>query len=208
MPRRYRMTSRREDRARTRARIVASAVELHAARGVGATSWDDIAAAAGVNRATVYRHFPGLGDLIPACARTAFEAIDLPAPEVLRAQLADLADPIERMRRVVLESCACYERGAGWLRAARREADLIPALAEVNARITAGIVTLLDVALEGRAVRPEARTLLIVLGDYPFWQQLVDAGISRRAVPGLITDLMIAALSAAPRGGGERDERR
>jgi AcrR family transcriptional regulator len=184
------MKARAEVERETRHRIVTAAVALHERQGIAATSWDDLAAAAAVNRATVYRHFRGLGELIPACARQAFEAIDLPSRSEIEAQLGDLADPRERLARIVGESCVCYERGAGWLRAARREADLIPALADTNRRIGEGVATLVDVALAGCRLHAEARTVLVVLADYPFWQQLIDAGVARADAPRLITRLM------------------
>ena len=184
------MKARAEVERGTRQRIVTAAVALHERQGIAATSWDDLASAADVNRATVYRHFRGLRELIPACARQAFEAIDLPSRSEIEAQLVDLSDPRERLARIVGESCACYERGAGWLRAARREADLIPALADVNRRIQDGVATLVDAALAGHRLDAEARTVLIVLADYPFWQQLIDAGLARADAPRLISRLM------------------
>lgn len=188
-PRRYRMLRRLESRRETRERIVEAAVRLHHEQGVAATTWDDLARVAGVNRATVYRHFGGLDELIPACARAAFETIDLPDRAVIEAQLADLADPAGRLERIIRESCACYERGGDWLRAARRESDLIPALADVNRRIHEGVESLIDVALGASAPHAEWRVALGVLVDYPFWQQLVDAGVRRADAPGVITRL-------------------
>lgn len=201
-PRRYRMSRRAESGLRTRERIVAAAVGLHEHQGVGSTSWDDVAAAAGVNRATVYRHFRGLDELIPACARQAFEAIDLPSRAEIEADLGELRDPRMRLDRIVRESCACYERGAGWLRAARREADLIPALADVNRRIHDGVAVLVEVALAGCTPDPRALTAIAVLVDYPFWQQLVDAGVAPHDAPGIITRL---TDNLVPPTGGSHD---
>ena len=180
--------------ADTRQRIARAAVELHATRGIAATSWDEIAAAAGVNRATVYRHFPSPAELVPACARLAFEAIDLPSAADLAAAFADLPDARSRLERIVAESCACFERGADWLRAARREGDLLPAAAEVNRRVSAGAAALVEAALAGSPVTLESRRLLAVLIDFPFWLQLTDAGIHRAAAPAFIGRLVRAVL--------------
>jgi AcrR family transcriptional regulator len=188
-PRTYRMDRRAAAVKRTRDRIVAAAVKLHAAGGVRATTWDDVAAAARVDRATVYRHFPSLAELVPACARTAFEAIDIPSRAELEAGFADIGDVQGRLERVIRESCACYERGAGWLRAAHREADLIPELARVNRRIQAGVRALVGVALEGERLTAPARLTLTTLIGYPFWQNLVDAGVPPKDAPAIITAL-------------------
>jgi AcrR family transcriptional regulator len=181
---------------RTRERIVAAAVKLHAARGVQATSWDDLAMAAGVNRTTVYRHFPRLEELIPACARSAFEAIDLPSRSELELRFRDLAGPEARLERVIRESCSCYERGAGWLRAARREADMMPELARVNRKIRAGVRALVDVALGAHPIAPSARTALETVVDYPFWQELIDSGIPPAQAPGIVSQLAKSLVKA------------
>ncbi len=49
----------RADAARNRRRILAAAEQLFAARGVGAVTMSEIAAAAGVGKATVFRRFTG-----------------------------------------------------------------------------------------------------------------------------------------------------
>jgi AcrR family transcriptional regulator len=47
----------RADAARNRLKVLAAAAELFAARGVAAVSMDDVAAAAGVGKGTLYRRF-------------------------------------------------------------------------------------------------------------------------------------------------------
>src|SRR3954454_3811127 len=47
----------RADAARNRRKVLAAAEELFAARGVAAISMDDVAAAAGVGKGTLYRRF-------------------------------------------------------------------------------------------------------------------------------------------------------
>ncbi|HEX2178420.1 MAG TPA: helix-turn-helix domain-containing protein [Actinomycetota bacterium] len=79
-PRRYQMQARSQAMAETRARIVRAATELHTERGNLATSWEEIAERAGVAPATVYRHFPSLVELIPACARSVFDVVAQPHP--------------------------------------------------------------------------------------------------------------------------------
>jgi AcrR family transcriptional regulator len=50
-------TGERADAVRNRARILAAAARLFGERGVGCTSMDDVAAAAGVGKGTVFRRF-------------------------------------------------------------------------------------------------------------------------------------------------------
>lgn len=180
----------------TRDRILSSAVALHATQGVVGTSWDDLARAASVNRATVYRHFPNLEALIPACARREFDAIDLPTKAEIEAQFADLAGVGERFERLVWQSCACFERGERWLRAAYREADLVPAMNRVRQQIDGDVATLVDVVLAGRRVPRSARATLRVLAGYPFWQQLIDSGVTRGQAPSVICGLIDDVVAA------------
>lgn len=86
MPRRYRTGERAVAVERTRERIVAAAKELHAERGVRLTSWEEIAERGGVAVATVYRHYPSLAELVPACAQSVFDVIRPPSFEQARAQ--------------------------------------------------------------------------------------------------------------------------
>src|SRR5918911_1074940 len=64
----YRQKVRAERQAETRQRIIEAAVSLHLERGPAQTSINAIAARAGVNRVTVYRHFPDARTLLEACS--------------------------------------------------------------------------------------------------------------------------------------------
>ena len=78
-PRKYEMTRRGAAVEQTRARIVAGTVAAHRELGIGATSWDEIARRAGVGVGTVYRHFPALDQLLPACGEVVARTLALPA---------------------------------------------------------------------------------------------------------------------------------
>jgi len=94
------MAAREQAVDATRRRIVDAAIALHARHGVLATNWEEIAERAGVSTATVYRHFPSLEELIPACARSAFEAgAQLPSPEQAATAFARL--PVEAQASVL-----------------------------------------------------------------------------------------------------------
>ena len=45
-------------------------------------------------------------------------------------------------------------------------------------------------------VGAKARRLLFVLCDFPFWKQLADRGVPRRAIPGTVIDLVRSVLDA------------
>ena len=67
-PRTYRKRQRAEAEARTRERITEAAVELHGSIGPAQTTISEVARRAGVQRATVYRHFPDETALFAACS--------------------------------------------------------------------------------------------------------------------------------------------
>ena len=66
--RKYELKQRAEAMADTRLRITEAAVELHGTIGPARTTVSAVAERAGVQRHTVYRHFPTEQDLFAACS--------------------------------------------------------------------------------------------------------------------------------------------
>ena len=195
MPRRYQMATRERAVQETRQRIIDAAISLHAQRGVIATNWEEIAEGAGVSTATVYRHFPSLGELVPACARTAFEAgASLPTPAQAAAAFAGLTRPAPRIERLIRESCRCYELGAGWLAAARRDAKSVPALDRAVRLQDRVLGVLIQTALGDAFVDAQTMSVIKALIDFPFWKALTDAGVAAEKVPRVINDLVRSRL--------------
>src|SRR3954469_5894750 len=62
----------------TRERIVESALDLHGSQGIGATTWPEIAARAGVPVESVEALFPTLDELARSCAQHFMESLQLP----------------------------------------------------------------------------------------------------------------------------------
>ena len=195
MPRRYQMATRERAVQETRQRIIDAAISLHAQRGVIATNWEEIAEGAGVSTATVYRQFPSLGELVPACARTAFEAgASLPTPAQAAAAFARLTRPAPRIERLIRESCRCYELGAGWLAAARRDAKSVPALDRAIRLQDRVLGVLIQAALGDRSVDAQTVQVIKALIDFPFWKALTDAGVVKEMAPAVIYDLVRSRL--------------
>ncbi len=172
-PRNYDMSKRAAAVARTKRRIVDATRELHTERGIAATSWDDIAARAGVGVGTVYRHFPTLDELVPACGAISMQVVALPDP-VDASSLFDGADtPAQRIERLVREAFAIYERGAPELRVVRNEPDVHPSISELGERLEASLAALVDAAGVAPADRPVVRAMI----DLGTWQALRDQGL-------------------------------
>ena len=193
-----------EDRVRTHERLIFRGKamlrswlwqHLHAQRGVIATNWEEIAERARVSTATVYRHFPSLGELVPACARTAFEAgASLPTLAQAAAAFAGLTRPAPRIERLIRESCRCYELGAGWLAAARRDAKSVPALDRAVRLQDRVLGVLIQAALGDAFVDAQTMSVIKALIDFPFWKALTDAGVATDKVPQVVNDLVRSRL--------------
>ena len=123
MPRPYNLGQRADEKAATRSRIVAAALEIYLERGLAGASNLAIARAADVAPATVRNHFPEPD----ALARAVFEAMleDLRIPTA--AIFEGLGTMGERVERLARELAAFYERSEPWWRAYEREPDLISA---------------------------------------------------------------------------------
>src|ERR671918_1488305 len=89
----YRQKIRAERQEETRQRIIESAVSLHLERGPAQTSINAIAERAGVNRVTIYRHFPDARTLLEACSAHARRLYPPPDLEGWRR----IEDPRERV---------------------------------------------------------------------------------------------------------------
>lgn len=79
----YTMTRRADSRDETRARIVDAAIALHEAVGPKATTISAIAERAGVQRLTVYRHFPDDASMFQACSAGWYERNPFPDIDAL-----------------------------------------------------------------------------------------------------------------------------
>ena len=104
--RKYELKARAEAQEATRARIAAAAAALHEEVGIGQTTVADIARRAGVQRLTVYNHFPDLNALLPAC--TAHWLGEHPRPDLDFT----IKDPAERLRAALTALYGWYREAA------------------------------------------------------------------------------------------------
>ena len=106
MARKYEMTRRARRQEETRQRITEAAVELHQAVGPAKTTISAIAEKAGVQRLTVYRHFPDERALLSACSSHYEAANPFPDP----GPWSQIPDPEDRLRRALAETYAYHRR--------------------------------------------------------------------------------------------------
>lgn len=173
MTRKYELKQRAESRAETRQRIVAAAVELHGSLGPARTTISAIAERAGVQRLTVYRHFPDDRAMFHACTRH-WAALH-PRPDASR--WAAVEDPAERLE-VALREIYAYFRETEQLSAnVRRDLPDLPVLQEVAAPIAQYWETVRTVLDRGWTARGNRRKRVrAVIGhavEFETWRSLV-----------------------------------
>jgi AcrR family transcriptional regulator len=100
----YTLRRRLARQAETRDRITAAAFELHATVGPSKTTVSAIAERAGVQRHTVYHHFPDLDTLYEACTAHGLRSTGVPQP----AGWGSIADPAARLAHGLTELYAWY----------------------------------------------------------------------------------------------------
>ena len=200
MPRRYDRSRRAAAAEETRRRIVAATEELHTTQGVLATSWEDIAKRAGVAVGTVYRHFPSLDVLLPACGAVAMARVALPSAEELAERLAGARSDRERLRRTVAEAYGIYERGGDVVAAIRRDRERLDLLHEPHARVEAALAGIIDVGLGGRLTAADARVVRALV-DLHVWRALRDQGVTGADAVETTAGLLAAWLARRRRPG-------
>ncbi|UCF76781.1 MAG: TetR/AcrR family transcriptional regulator [Betaproteobacteria bacterium] len=189
MTRSYQLKQRAEDQARTRQRIVDATVELHQARGIAATSVADVAARAGVGKATVYRHFPDEAALLGACSGQYFERHPFPDPEKWRA----IADPRERLRYALRETYAYHRETEPMIARVLPEIGDGPIAAPYHAHWRRMVEVLVEAWPAAKRDTPVLTAALALALDFGTWRLLVrDQRLAEEAAIGLMLHLFPA----------------
>jgi AcrR family transcriptional regulator len=176
MNRKYELKERARRQSETRRRIVEAAVELHTSTGPARTTISAIAGRAGVERHTVYAHFPDDRALFRACSEHWEARHPLPDLEAL----AGVGDPERRLRRVLGDLYGWYESVEADLALFLRDASIVPASAEVLDEMTAGLVSLTGPLAQGRPRRKSVRAAIGHALEFETWRSLVRRqGLSR-----------------------------
>jgi AcrR family transcriptional regulator len=122
----YRLRKRAERQAETRVRIVDAAVALFEEVGPARTTISAVAARAGVQRLTVYRHFPIDGSLAHAAAERHLARNPLPDMTGWFA----VRDPIARLERALTELYGFYRASERVTASVLRDEQALPPLRE------------------------------------------------------------------------------
>lgn len=164
----YRLGRRAEAQAVTRQRIVEAAVELHSTIGPARTSLSQVAERAGVQRNTLYAHFPDERALLMASSGHAIEQDPLPDPELSRA----VADPRERLRTGIDSIYAWYARNEAMAACVHRDAGHHAPTREITEHRIGPAVAEWHAVLGHGLAQPQLAMLHLMLG-FPAWRALV-----------------------------------
>ena len=185
MARKYELRQRADQVEETQRRIVETTVGLHLERGPAATSIAEIARRAGVQRRTVYNHFPDDEALFAACS--AHWRAQHPAPDP-----ADWTD----LRHGLRELYGWYRETETMTAHVLRDAEVLPALRRVIepgfGAYTAAVCNALGAGY-GRSRRVRAAVRLVA--DFHAWRALAPLGEDEAV------ELSAEIVELAARGG-------
>jgi AcrR family transcriptional regulator len=191
--RKYELKKRAEQMGETRLRITEAAIELHGTVGPSRTTLSAVAERAGVERRTLYRHFPNEADLFAACSTHYFTAN--PWPDL--GDWPAVRDPKQRLERALDELYAYYERTEPMFTNVLRDAEVVDFARDAVAPLGEYLEEGAEILIVGRQVRGRRRQLLMgalrhVLA-FSTWRSLSAKGIGRSDAVKLSTALVEAA---------------
>ena len=192
------MDRRRAAVEATRRRILEATLALHTEKGILGTSWQDIARRADVSVGTVYKHFPSLDELVPACGELMYAITRPPsmedAPEIFAG--ADTLE--ERLGRLISELFDFYERGAPYIETDFQERQL-PMVQEWEAYMRATIAGLVREALH--PVQPEDLTVQAVsaLLDFSTFKSFLDRDVPKEQAAKTINEVLLCWINGLRR---------
>jgi AcrR family transcriptional regulator len=196
MNRKYEQRRRAESAAETRRRIVEATVELHRTIGPRQTTVSEVARRAGVERLTVYKHFPDEEAMVRAC-QSHWLGLH-PRPDI--ESWLEIDDPRERLRIALAQTYAWYEATETMTEKVTREAPALPSFATIVKGWQESGRRSVEILSAGREIAAERRqrfagTLAVALG-FPTWKNLVrQAGMSTDAAIDLACDWVAAAAA-------------
>jgi AcrR family transcriptional regulator len=177
MTRTYTLKKRAEQQAETRQRIVEAAVELHSTIGPAATTLSMIAEKAGVQRHTLYAHFPDERSIFMACSGLAHERDPIPHADAWRG----IAGQVERLTIALGAIYGWYGRNASLLSNVMRDVERHPMVQEIQRSRAAPVVKGWHDVL-GEGLSAKQRAMLHLALSFHTWRSLVrEAGLEQAA---------------------------
>jgi AcrR family transcriptional regulator len=195
MARKYELKKRAERQAETRRRIVEATIDLHATVGPARTTLSAIAAKAGVQRHTLYAHFPTESDVMDACSGHYMAEHPPPDPEAWRA----IADPWTRLEAALAELYLWYAENAAMLANVMRDREVHDLTRETAERHMGAWGGRAWMALtDGLPAGGGTAALLALALEFGTWRSLAGNGVPPADAARLMVGAIRAAGPAAP----------
>lgn len=177
MTRTYTLKRRAEQQAETRRRIVEAAVDLHGSIGPALTTISMVAERAGVQRHTLYAHFPDERGLFLACSGLVAERDPLPDAEPWRT----IEDQRERLLTGLRAVYGWYERNADLAACVLRDAQYHLLTKEIT-QLRFGPPMAAYQEVLGAKLNSKQRALLHLALSFFTWRTLVrESGLKQGA---------------------------
>jgi AcrR family transcriptional regulator len=182
----------------TKRRILEATLALHSEKGIFGTSWQDIARRADVSVGTVYKHFPSLDELVPACGELMYAITRPPSLDDAPEIFAGAHTLEERLGRLISELFDFYERGAPYIETDFQERQL-PAVQEWEAYMRATIAGLVREALI--SAEPDERTVQAVsaLVDFSTFKSFLDRDIQKEQAAKTMNEVLLCWIECSRR---------
>jgi AcrR family transcriptional regulator len=179
---------KREDAVgETRRRIIEATLAAHNEKGIVATTMQDIADRADVALGTVYRHFPTVEELVPACGALIFERNPLPDPA---AVFEGAKTSPERLGAAVRALFSYYDANERWISVGYCERSQVRPLDEAMSGFDGYVTGLIQHAL-GQGVPYPAGA--VAMAHFFTWKACRAAGMDTGRASELIASLVDAA---------------
>ena len=191
MARTYTLKRRALQRADTRRRIVEAAVDLHSSVGPALTTISMVAERAGVQRHTLYAHFPDDRSLYLACSGLALERDPLPDAEPWR----NIENRRERLRVGLAAIYGWYERNAEMAACVLRDAEYHPLTKEIS-KLRFGPSMAAYQEVLGAKLSSKQRAMLQLALGFSTWRTLRAGGLGRGALVGAMVKAVDGATQA------------
>lgn len=193
----YQLKKRAKRQQETRQRIVEATVELHGTVGPARTTISAIAEKAGVQRLTVYRHFPDDDALFAACTSHFAQLHAYPEP----MQWKEIGDPEARLRYGLSEVYRYFSGAEQMIANSIRDVASTPAITDAFERFIAHWRVARDVLAEGwDSGQPVPKVRLAAIAhalDFTTWRSFArQHGLDDAQ----IIDLMVCLVQCAGAG--------
>jgi AcrR family transcriptional regulator len=189
MPRTYTLKRRAESQAATRRRIVEAAIELHGTVGPARTTISMLAERAGVQRHTLYAHFPDEMSLLLACSKQHLEREPLPDADGWSA----IDDRQERLRIGLRAIYGWYARNGELTGCVLRDAEYDPLTREIAGLSFGPPMARYEEVLGAGLTAKQAAMLHLAISFYTWRTLVTEAGLAQQEA----VDMMVAAICAA-----------